>query len=110
MKTIFVTPNFIQAENDTIICSTPFGVEIMVQDENNYKTYLIDKPLEVIHAEFFNYKLERCLEQRKAAYNKLPQFEMQFNDIINETTTWKEAIEAIKSEYPKPTPYIIPTI
>ena len=35
---------------------------------------------------------------------------MQFDDIINETTTWKEAIEAIKAEYPQPTPYIIPTI
>ena len=38
---------------------------------------------------------------RKAEYNKLNQFEMQFNDMINGTTTWLDAINAIKTKYPK---------
>ncbi len=39
---------------------------------------------------------------RHRAYNSLNQFEMMYNDQINGTTTWKDAIEAIKAKYPKP--------
>ena len=39
--------------------------------------------------------------QRKAAYNLLNQFEMQFDDAANGTTTWIDAINAIKQEFPK---------
>ena len=42
------------------------------------------------------WKLERI-----AAYAKLNQFEMQFDDATNGTTTWKDAITAIKAQYPK---------
>ena len=38
---------------------------------------------------------------RKAEYDALNQFEMQFDDEINGTTTWKDAIVAIKAKYPK---------
>ena len=38
---------------------------------------------------------------RKAEYDALNQFEMQFDDEINGTTTWKDAIVAIKTKYPK---------
>ena len=30
------------------------------------------------------------------------QLEMQFDDEVNSTTTWKNAIIAIKAKYPKP--------
>ena len=39
---------------------------------------------------------------RKAEYDKLNQYEMMFNDQINGTTTWVDAINAIKAQYPKP--------
>jgi hypothetical protein len=39
---------------------------------------------------------------RAAEYAKLNQYEMMYNDKINGTNTWGEAIEAIKLKFPKP--------
>jgi hypothetical protein len=39
---------------------------------------------------------------RKAEYDKLNQFEMQFDDQRDGTTTWVDAINAIKAAHPKP--------
>ena len=39
---------------------------------------------------------------RKMEYDKLNQYEMMYNDQVNGTTTWQDAIEAIKAKYPKP--------
>ena len=41
-------------------------------------------------------------DRRKAKYDALNQFEMQFDDATNSTTTWVDAINAIKAEFPKP--------
>ena len=41
-------------------------------------------------------------DKRKAKYDALSQFEMQFDDATNSTTTWVDAINAIKVEFPKP--------
>ena len=38
---------------------------------------------------------------RKAEYDALNQFEMQYDDEVNGTTTWKYAITAIRKKYPK---------
>jgi len=38
---------------------------------------------------------------RKAEYDALDQFEMQYDDEINGTTTWKDAIAEIKTKWPK---------
>lgn len=40
---------------------------------------------------------------RKAEYDKLNQYELMFDDKINGTTKWQEAINNIKLRYPKPT-------
>ena len=40
-------------------------------------------------------------EKRKDKYDALNQFEMQYDDLINSTTTWQDAIAAIKVEIPK---------
>lgn len=40
---------------------------------------------------------------RKAEYDKLEQDEMRYDDLINGTTTWPDAIAAIKARFPKPT-------
>ena len=41
-------------------------------------------------------------DKRKAKYDALNQFELISDDSINGTTTHKDAIVAIKSEFPKP--------
>lgn len=61
---------------------------------------------EEIQAEIARLEAEYIATQyqrdRKAEYNKLNQFEMQFDDATNDTTTWIDAINAIKAKYPKP--------
>ena len=40
---------------------------------------------------------------RRAAYPSIQeQLDMQYWDSVNGTTTWKDAIEAVKTEHPKP--------
>jgi len=39
---------------------------------------------------------------RKAKYNLLNQDEMRYDDLKNSTTTWVDAIDAIKVAHPKP--------
>lgn len=41
-------------------------------------------------------------ENRQEEYAKLNQFEMQFDDQRDSTTTWVDAIDAIKVAIPKP--------
>ena len=38
---------------------------------------------------------------RKAKYDLLNQDEMRYDDLVNSTTTWQDAIASIKLEYPK---------
>ena len=40
--------------------------------------------------------------KRRVAYQKLNQFEMQFDDQRDSTTTWVDAVNAIKSQFPTP--------
>lgn len=40
-------------------------------------------------------------EKRSQEYSKLNQFEMQFDDQRDGTTTWVDAINNIKSQFPK---------
>ena len=39
---------------------------------------------------------------RKAKYDLLNQDELRFDDQVNSTTTWVDAINAIKAAHPKP--------
>ena len=47
------------------------------------------------------YDAQAYARSRKAKYNLLNQDEMRYDDLINSTTTWQDAIAAIKTEYPK---------
>ena len=38
---------------------------------------------------------------RKVEYDKLNQDEMRYDDMINNTNTWGEAIKLIKAQFPK---------
>ena len=49
-----------------------------------------------------NYDAQDYARKRKAKYDALNQFELISDDSINGTTTHKDAILAIKSEFPKP--------
>ncbi len=41
-------------------------------------------------------------EKREREYPPIPdQLDMQYHDTVNNTTTWKDAIKAIKDKYPK---------
>ena len=48
------------------------------------------------------YDSQEYARNRKAKYNLLNQDELRFDDLENTTTTWQDAINAIKAEYPKP--------
>ena len=48
------------------------------------------------------YDAQDYARKRQAKYNALNQFELISDDAINGTTTHKDAIVAIKSEFPKP--------
>ena len=41
-------------------------------------------------------------EKRVSAYQELNQHEMRYDDMINNTTTWRDGIAAIKAAHPKP--------
>lgn len=56
------------------------------------------------YAFFENLQIYKSLEYqrlRKEKYNLLNQDEMRFDDLMNGTTTWQDAIIAIKLMYPK---------
>ena len=47
------------------------------------------------------YDSQEYARNRKAEYDALNQLEMQFDDKEDGTTTWEDAIKAIKAKYPK---------
>ncbi len=52
-------------------------------------------------AKSFTDSLKTYSDKRKEEYDKLNQFEMQFDDQRDGTTTWVDAINGIKEKYPK---------
>jgi len=47
------------------------------------------------------YDSQAYARSRKVEYDKLNQDEMRFDDLVNSTTTWQDAIAAIKVAIPK---------
>ena len=67
---------------------------------------VVTQPTEVeIDAEIIKLQAEwdsqEYARNRKAEYDALNQLEMQFDDKKNSTTTWDDAIDAIKAKWPK---------
>ena len=48
------------------------------------------------------YDAQEYSRTRKAKYDLLNQDEMRYDDVKNSTTTWVDAIDAIKAAHPKP--------
>ena len=58
----------------------------------------IDAELNRLQAEYDSLSYARS---RKQEYDKLPQFEMQFDDQRDGTSTWVDSINEIKERFPK---------
>ena len=62
--------------------------------------------MELVNAEVTRlqaaYDAQAYSRLRKAEYNLLNQDEMRYDDLVNGTTTWQDAIAAIKLAHPKP--------
>jgi hypothetical protein len=81
---------------------------VTILDDKAYdkagKLLAIDKNL--VNAELVRLEAAQAATQyqrdRAVEYAKLNQFELRFDDMMNGTTLWKDAILAIKAKYPKP--------
>jgi hypothetical protein len=80
------------------------------ESDGSQDSYISDSLIPINDAELVTLKLNKeqafqdaltYSEKRKAKYDLLNQFEMQFDDAANGTTTWIDAINAIKQEFPK---------
>lgn len=76
---------------DTVIFDDP-------TDPTNPTEGDIQYTLDVLNEKYVR---DEYIRLRVVAYAKLNQDELRFDDIINGTNTWVEAIQAIKAEFPK---------
>ena len=77
------------------------GNDLDWQDDKIAKPTQSEIDAEVIRLQAV-YDSQEYARKRKAKYDALNQFELISDDAINGTTTHKDAILAIKSEFPKP--------
>tara|TARA_R110000796_G_C14353923_1_gene411945 strand:- start:72 stop:377 length:306 start_codon:yes stop_codon:yes gene_type:complete len=87
-----------QNAEDVSILASATVAELEVLDDKPYAAWIAT---ELETADFLRFKLQNCIENRVVEYTKLNQPEMQFDDLINNTTTWQDAILAIKAKFPK---------
>ena len=80
------------------------------ESDGSQDSYISDSLIPINDAELVTLKLNKeqafqdaltYSEKRKAKYDLLNQDEMRYDDLINSTTTWQDAIAAIKQEFPK---------
>ena len=83
----------ISRDNDGITTATDANDNVIVLDET-----LIQAEVTRLQAEYDSQEYAR---KRKQEYEQLNQWEMHFDDQLNGTTTWQDAILAIKQEIPK---------
>jgi len=85
-------------------------VTVSIQDESNYSAFDQDNnditlDTVAITAEVTRLETEydslAYARSRKQEYDKLNQWEMQFDDQRDGTTTWVDSINEIKSQFPK---------
>ena len=77
------------------------GNDLDWQDDKIAKPTQEEIDAEVIRLQAI-YDAQDYARKRKVKYDALNQFELISDDAINGTTTHKDAILAIKSEFPKP--------
>jgi len=88
---------------DAILAINPNAECVLADDKITWITAEI--PQAEIQAEITRlqdiYDSQEYARNRKAEYDKLNQFEMQYDDQQNGTTTWVDAINDIKARFPK---------
>ena len=79
------------------------GKGVYIKEWNSDKAQPSKSEIEAAEVEWQTaYDAKAYARKRKAKYDALNQFELISDDAINGTTTHKDAIVAIKSEFPKP--------
>ena len=49
------------------------------------------------------YQRDRTVQPEKGGYPSIgDQMDMQYHDLVDGTTTWKDAVQAVKDAHPKP--------
>ena len=91
---------------DAIQSLRPLAEWVLRGNELEWLDELQDEPTpEAIDAEVIRlqavYDSLEYARLRTSAYDLLNQDEMRYDDLMNSTTTWQDAIVAIKLEYPK---------
>jgi len=76
------------------------GTEIEWHDTNQTQPTDSEIQAEILRLQA-EYDSQAYARDRKAEYDQLNQFELQFDDQLNGTTTWVDAINEIKNRYPK---------
>jgi len=101
-KKLIIACDIIPTSVDLTVCvvkpidSFDSTLSYSLDSDDNIVT--VDLPI-VVYDDIINTQYQR---DRLVEYNKLNQFDLQFNDSINGTTTWIEAINEIKLKFPKP--------
>jgi len=79
------------------------GQGVYIKEWKSVSPQPAEAEIEAAHAEWeAEWNVTQYQRDRKAEYDKLNQYEMMFDDKVNGTTTWVDAINAIKARYPKP--------
>ena len=79
------------------------GSGVFIKEWNSASPQPTVEEIETAHAEWeAEWNAKEYARLRKAEYDQLNQFEMMFDDQANGTTTWVDAINAIKARHPKP--------
>ena len=99
-----IQPNVIDAIKSI---NTAAQVSVSGNDINNitWENGTVEIAIADIQTELNNlqaaYNAQAYARSRKAKYDLPNQDEMRYDDLINSTTTWQDAIAAIKTEYLK---------
>ena len=93
-------------KSDAILSLTPTAQFIVDGDVVTWLDDSVTKPTTAeLNAEVARlqaiYDAQDYARKRKAEYDQLNQFEMQFDDKENSTTTWVDKINEIKGRHPK---------
>ena len=106
-KIIFISLQFNNEEQDLFIEKNPTGGFIKIDTlpeqlggGSNYKW--LNGEVVVDEEENDLYASQEYARSRKQEYDKLNQWEMQFDDNRDGTSTWVDSILAIKDKFPKP--------
>lgn len=76
------------------------GIEWLDKTQSKPSKSEIDAEMSRLVAEYANTEYQRL---RSKEYPSIQdQLDMQYHDAVNGTTTWQDAINAVKAKYPKP--------